>query len=203
MKNITAIIAACGMLVAGVPAWAEGSAEAGRSKAEQCTGCHGEGGNSETPIFPKLAGQHAGFISRQLTDFRAQKRIDPSMNAITGALSDQDIEDLAAYYSSQKASSGPVAENPAGKRLYFLGNASEGIPACSGCHSPSGAGNAPAGFPMLRGQHAAYLVKALGDFKSRERANDLREIMRDVAGKMSGDEMNAVADFISGMSEPR
>ena len=203
MKTITAIIAACGLLVAGGPAWAEGSSEAGRSKAEQCAGCHGEGGNSETPIFPKLAGQHVGYLTRQLSDFKAQKRVDPSMNAITGALSDQDIEDLAAYYASQKIQPGQAGENPAGKRLYFLGHASAGVPACSGCHSPSGAGNEPAGFPVLRGQHAAYVVKALGDFKSRERANDPREIMRDVAAKLTGEEMNAVADFISGMATPR
>jgi cytochrome c553 len=124
------------------------------------------------------------------------------MNAITSALSDQDIDDLSAYYASQKILPGQAAENAAGKRLYYLGHASEGVPACSGCHSPSGAGNAPAGFPVLRGQHAAYVVKALGDFKSRERANDPREIMRTVAGKMSGEEMNAVADFMSGMPEP-
>lgn len=203
MKQFSAIVAACGFLAVSSLAWAEGSAEAGRVKSEQCAGCHGEGGDSETPIFPKLAGQHAGYLARQLSDFRAQKRIDPSMNAVTGALSDQDIDDLAAFYASQKVHPGQAAENPAGKRLYYLGHASEGIPACSGCHSPSGAGNAPAGFPMLRGQHAAYLVKALGDFKSRERANDPREIMRDVVGRMSGEEMNAVADFISGMSEPR
>lgn len=203
MKRFSAIIAACGFLAASGLAWAEGSAEAGKGKSEQCAGCHGEGGVSETPIFPKLAGQHSGYLARQLSDFRAQKRVDPSMNAITGALSDQDIEDLAAFYASQKVQSGPAGENAAGKRLYYLGHASEGIPACSGCHSPSGSGNEPAGFPVLRGQHAAYLVKALGDFKSRERSNDPREIMRDVVARMRGEEINAVADFISGMSAPR
>jgi cytochrome c553 len=203
MKRFSAIIAACGCLAASGPTVAEGKADAGREKAEQCAGCHGEDGNSETPIFPKLAGQHTDYLIRQLNDFRAQKRVDPSMNAIAGALGDQDVADLAAYYASQKVQPGQAVENAAGKRLYYLGHFATGVPACSGCHSPKGSGNAPAGFPMLRGQHAAYVVKALGDFKSRERANDPREIMRAVSGKMTSEEMNAVADFISGMSEPR
>lgn len=181
--------------------WA--ASAAGQEKAEMCVGCHGSAGNSETPIFPKLAGQNAGFLAKQLRDFREQKRVDPSMNAITGGLSDQDIADLAAYFAVQKVRSEPPNATPLGKRLYLMGNVANGAPACSGCHGPNGAGNEPARYPALAGQHAAYVAKALGDFKSQERNNDANSVMRAIAAKLGTEEMNALADYIAGLPGSR
>lgn len=178
--------------------WATGSESVGRGKSEMCEACHGKGGNSETPIFPKLAGQHEWFLVKQLRDFREQKRIDPAMNAIAGGLSDKDIADVAAYYSSQKIHAEPPIATPAGRRLYLMGNAN-GAPACTGCHSPDGVGNKPARYPALAGQHAAYVAKTLGDFKTQQRSNDANGIMLAVAAKLSEEEMNALADYIAGL----
>lgn len=183
--------------------WAEGSANAGQQKAEMCEGCHGKAGNSETPIFPKLAGQHTGYLSKQLRDFREQKRVDPSMNAIAEGLSDKDIDDLVVYYASQKAHPEAAAAVPAGQRLYLQGNAATGVPACTGCHGPSGAGNGPARYPALAGQHAAYVAKALGDFKTQERANDANAAMRAIAAKLGAEEINTLADYIAGLRAAR
>lgn len=195
------VIAALAAALSGTT-WAEGNARAGWDKATMCGGCHGKTGNSETPIFPKLAGQHVGYLTRQLRDFRDQKRVDPSMNAIAGNLSDQDIDDLVAYYATQGTVAEPPSNSPLGKRVYVMGNAN-GAPACTGCHSPSGTGNIPARYPALAGQHAAYVAKALSDFKTQQRNNDANGIMRAVAAKLSEEEINALADYIVGLSATR
>lgn len=186
-------------------AWAEGgNVAAGKDKAEEaCVGCHGDGGNSDTPIFPKIAGQHVSFLRKELHDFRESKRVDPSMNAMTEALSDQDIEDLAAYFAGQKVRPESPADSPLGRRIYLLGNAEKGLPSCSACHGPAGAGNGPGKYPALAGQHAAYITKVLEDFKTGHRGNDKSSMMRTIASKLSEDEMNAVADYISGLAAER
>lgn len=198
MKNTQWVIFVLAATLAGT-AWAGGNATAGRIKAEMCEGCHGKTGNSETPIFPKLAGQNSGYLSKQLVDFREQKRTDPTMNAIAEGLSDQDIADLAAYYSPQKVRSEPPVKAAAGSRLYLLGNIANGVPACTGCHAADGAGNGPAHYPALAGQHAAYVAKTLGDFKTQARNNDANSIMRTIAAKLGADEVNALADYIAGL----
>lgn len=184
-------------------AWAEGNPTAGKEKSEVCAGCHGDAGNSETPIFPKLAGQHVSFLRKELHDFRDNKRVDPSMNSIAETLSDQDIEDVAAYFAAQKVRPESPAHTALGQRLYLLGNAATGLPACSSCHGPAGAGNGPAKYPGLAGQHAAYISKVLGDFKTGQRGNDSTGMMRTIASKLSEDDMNAVADYISGLAADR
>lgn len=198
MKNMRWAIFVLAAALAGT-ARAEGNAAAGRLKAEMCEGCHGKSGNSETPIFPKLAGQNSGYLSKQLADFREQKRTDPTMNAIAGGLSDQDIADIAAYYAQQKVRSEPPAKATAGKRLYLMGNVANGIPSCTGCHAADGAGNGPAHYPALAGQHAAYVAKTLGDFKTQARNNDANSIMRAISAKLGADEVNALADYIAGL----
>lgn len=195
-------IAVLAMMLSGA-AWAEGNAAAGQEKTEMCEGCHGASGNSETPIFPKLAGQHGGYLTKQLRDFREKKRVDPTMNAIAEGLSDEDIADLAVYYASQRGKAEPPVEAAAGKRLYLMGNPATGVPACAACHGPSGAGNGPASYPVLAGQHAAYVAKTLNDFKNQERANDVNAVLRSIASKMSADEINAVADYIAGLPASR
>ena len=180
-------------------AHAEGNAAAGKEKAETCSGCHGEDGNSETPIFPKFAGQHAAYINKQLHDFKSQKRPNPTMNAISEMLSDEDMEDLSAYYASQNGTKKKTPPNVLGEKIYKTGNLGTRVPACSSCHGPHGNGNPQAVIPSLKGQYAAYLEKTLRDFKAGARANDMNSMMRTTAQKMSDEEITAVADFISGL----
>ncbi len=176
---------------------AAGNPEAGEEKAALCAGCHGDDGNAAAPIFPKLAGQHASFLIKQLHDFRSQKRVEPTMNAMAEPLTDEDVLDRAAFYTSKKITTEEAAPNQAGEKLYKAGNLATGVPACTGCHGPKGRGNPSAGFPSLHGQYAAYLEKTLHDFRSGERANDSNEMMRKVAKHMSDEEIAAVSDYAS------
>lgn len=200
------------VLVAGFSSitYGAGNASAGKTKALACSGCHGADGNSSAPIFPRLAGQHEKYIVRQLQDFKSQKRSDPSMQAMAASLSDQDMEDLGAYFSSQKPvypnqdqSAGDSANPPskesisAGKSVFFAGNEASGVAACTACHGPNGSGNALAGFPVIKGQFLPYLLKSLNDFKDGLRTNDDGAMMRTIAGSMSKVEIDAVTAYIS------
>jgi cytochrome c553 len=176
--------------------YAQGNAAAGKEKSEPCAGCHGEDGNSNAPIFPKLAGQHASYLAKQLHEFKTGKRANPTMTAMAEPLSDADIDDISAYYAQQKITLEKAEKpNPLGEKIYRTGNASSAVPACTGCHGPDGAGNPSAKFPALRGQYAAYLEKTLSDFKTGERANDANSIMRAIAAKLSNEEIAAVSGF--------
>ncbi|MGD8408265.1 MAG: c-type cytochrome [Thiohalophilus sp.] len=183
-------------------AHAAGDAKAGESKAQACAACHGANGNSTVANFPKLAGQHAGYIVKQLADFKkGESRSNPIMAGQVANLSEQDMEDLGAYYAKQSASMGQADEKLAafGEKLYRGGNMEKGLTACIACHGPTGTGNPAAKFPLLSGQHTDYLVKTLKDFRDGNRSNDPNGMMRDIAGKMSDDEIMAVASYISGL----
>jgi cytochrome c553 len=190
--TLGAALIACAFL-----AQAGGNATEGQEKAAACGGCHGEDGNGAAPIFPKLAGQHPSYIYKQLMDFKTQKRVEPTMNAMAEPLSEDDMQDLAAFYASQKPTSESGTVNGKGKNLYLAGNAASGVPACSGCHSPSGSGNLQAVFPRLHGQYSAYVEKTLHDFKAGERGNDMNAMMRSVAAKLSETDISAVAEYVS------
>ena len=180
---------------------AAGNAEAGKDKTATCTACHGQGGVSMTPVWPNLAGQHAEYITKQLHDFKEQHRSDPQMAPMALGLTDQDIEDLAAYYASLDTPVGEAAADKvqAGEKIYRAGNQRTGLAACMACHGPDGAGNPAAKYPSLSGQHADYTAKALKDFKAESRANDNNNIMRIIAGKMTNEEIEAVASYIQGL----
>ncbi len=183
-------------------AHAAGNASAGQAKAAACAACHGPTGSKTTmPIYPKLAGQHASYITKQLGEFKSGTRQDPIMIGMVAPLSPEDMADIAAYFSSQEASVGSVdAEKvAAGKKIYEAGDKAKGLAACMACHGPSGAGNPGAGFPALSGQNIDYVRKALKDFRSGTRANDLNGMMRDVAAKMSDSDIDAVAGYINGL----
>jgi cytochrome c553 len=196
-KNMLRILA---LLASGASlAHAQGNPSAGKEKAETCAGCHGEDGNSGTPIFPKFAGQHASYIAKQLHDFKSQKRPNPTMSAISETLEDADIDDLSAFYAGQKGTVEKTAPNALGEKIYRTGNPATGVAACSACHDPNGNGNPAALFPALSGQYAAYVEKTLRDFKTGARTNDLNGMMRVVAVKLSDEEITAVADFVSGL----
>lgn len=194
------IIGACLALAAYAGcAHAQGDAAAGKQKAEACAGCHGEDGNASVPIFPKLAGQHASYLTKQLSDYRAQKRIEPTMNAMAESLTDADIADLSAYFSQFKIKVEETQPNALGEKVYRAGNSDTGVPACAACHGPAGAGNPAAVVPALGGQYSAYIGKTLHDTKAGERHNDPNEAMRMIASRMSPEEINAVADYVSGL----
>jgi len=200
MKKLL-LIASFGALLAAANASAAGDATAGQAKSATCAGCHGADGNSMNPVWPKLAGQHANYIAKQLQDFKGGARKNATMTAMAAPLSEQDMDNLAAYFASQKMKLGTTAEDmvEAGQTLYRAGNAASGVPACAACHGPTGAGNAQAKFPALGGQHADYVVKTLKDFRSGARANDAGQMMRSIAAKMTDAEIAAVAQYVQGL----
>ncbi|MEJ2330249.1 MAG: c-type cytochrome [Gammaproteobacteria bacterium] len=181
---------------------AGGDAAAGKAKSAMCAGCHMADGNSVNGMWPKLAGQHESYIIKQLQDFKAGDRVDPTMQPMAAGLSEDDMANLAAFYSSQTLKGGEA--DPAlvekGKQIFMSGNAASGVAACSACHAPNGVGNPAANFPSLQGQHADYTVKQLKDFRAGNRANDAGKMMQGVAAKMTDDEIAAVASYIQGLN---
>jgi cytochrome c553 len=163
--------------------------------------CHGPDGNSPNPIWPKLAGQHPEYILKQLGEFKAGVRKNDLMSPMAAPLSEQDMQDLAAYFSSQTLSPGTAAAEKVqlGERIFRAGNASSGVAACMACHGPAGGGNPSANFPRISGQHAAYLEQTLKQFRSGERNNDIAGMMRGVAAAMTDEEIAAVAQYMQGL----
>lgn len=180
---------------------AAGDAAAGKTKSATCLACHGPDGNSPNPIWPKLAGQAPNYIKKQIADFKAGSRSDPLMTAMAAPLSDQDVADLAAYFSSQKQSEGAAAPEQValGEKIFRGGNAATGVAACMACHGPAGLGNPAANFPRVSGQHAAYLEKALKDFRSGARKNDAGGMMSGVVARMTDGEIAAVSQYLQGL----
>ncbi len=193
------------MVLAASGAQAAGDAEAGKAKSVTCLACHGPAGNSVNPVWPKLAGQHASYIKKQLMDFRNEKdntRADPLMTTQAKLLqSEQDIDDLAAFFSAQTQNGGSADPKAVklGEQLYRAGDGNRGIAACMACHGPAGDGNPSANFPRIAGQHAAYVEKALKDFRDGKRTNDPQRMMQGVVDKMTDKEIAAVAQYIQGL----
>jgi len=183
-------------------AHAAGDAAAGQAKAAVCGACHGPDGNSMAPNFPKLAGQGEKYLGKQLHDIKSGKRQVLEMTGLLTNLSDQDLADIAAYFASQKGSVGAADPKVVarGEELFRGGKLDQGMPACTGCHSPNGAGNAAAGFPHLGGQHAQYVAKQLTDFREGNRTNDGDTlVMRSIAAKLSNKDIEAVSSYIQGL----
>ncbi|MGC5701582.1 cytochrome c4 [Pseudomonas sp. NFXW11] len=183
-------------------AHAAGDAAAGQAKAAVCGACHGPDGNSMAPNFPKLAGQGEKYLEKQLHDIKSGKRQVLEMTGLLTNLSDQDMSDIAAYFASQKGSVGAADPKVVarGEELFRGGKLDQGMPACTGCHSPNGAGNAAAGFPHLGGQHAQYVAKQLTDFREGNRTNDGDTlVMRSIAAKLSNKDIEAVSSYIQGL----
>jgi cytochrome c553 len=178
-----------------------GDAAAGKTKAAACAACHGADGNSTNPEWPKLAGQGELYLYRQLSNFKNNKREAALMAGPVAALSDQDMKDLAAYFSSQTRTPGsadPVLVS-LGEQVYRGGDEDRGVSSCMGCHGPTGAGNVPAGFPALSGQQEKYVVNQLRAYRDGLRRTDPSAMMRDNAGRMSNEEIEAVASYIAGL----
>ncbi|MDO9240481.1 MAG: c-type cytochrome, partial [Methylicorpusculum sp.] len=203
----------------------EANSNTGKEKAAACAGCHGEDGNSMVSTFPKLAQQHSSYLIKELKAFKTGTRVNAMMNPLAMGLSDQDIEDIAAYYSSKKISANTLPTlavdeeddeqadadpNKAAKSdinqliaegsdLYRNGDIKREVSACIACHGPFGEGNKPAAFPAIKSQHADYLIKTLNDFKSGERSNNPENMMHMIAKKMTEQEINSVSYYISMM----
>jgi cytochrome c553 len=204
MKHPTTLIYLSLLLAAAAPAAAidvGGDANAGRAKAQTCVACHGADGNSRNAQFPKIAELGAPYIYKQLVDYKEGRRVNAVMAGIVAALSDQDMRDLATYFANQTRTGGVAdeAQTELGELVYRGGNSATGVPDCSGCHAPEGVGNPAAKFPGLAGQHSQYLVTQLHAFRRGERANDAGQMMRNIASKLSEQEIEAVAEYIAGL----
>jgi cytochrome c553 len=191
---------------AQAPAAPKGDPAKGQTLAAGvCAGCHGADGNSGVPANPTLAGQHAGYIAKQLANFKSGERKNAIMQGMVAALSPQDMLDLGAFYARQQAKPRPANDKELaliGQNLYRAGNAAVGLPACAGCPSPHGAG-IPAQYPRLAGQHVDYTVAQLRAFRAGERGNDMNKVMRTIAGRLSDREMQALAEYVSGLTGVR
>ena len=185
--------------------------EADPSKAKPiisqlCVACHGLDGNSEQPVNPILAGQHAAYTAKQLANFKSQQgtpaeRPHNVMSPMVANLSEQDIRNLAVYFAQQEPKPGSANDADLVKRgqaIYRGGIAAKGVAACSACHGPDGAG-IPVQYPRLAGQYAEYTAAQLQAFRSGTRANDPNRTMRALAAKLSDQEIAAVAEYISGL----
>lgn len=189
--------------IAGTAHAAEfGDADAGSEKVATCNACHAADGNSVTPTFPKLAGMGQHYLFKQMVDVRDGRREIVEMTGMLDNMSDEDLRDIAAFYASQTMTLG-VADPELyerGRAIYRGGNLETGLPACIGCHSPTGLGNDPAGYPRLAGQHADYIAAQLVKFREHERTNDGdSEVMRTIAGRLSNRDIEAVSNYIQGL----
>ena len=181
----------------------EGSAEAGKAKALTCGACHGPDGNSVNPIWPSIAGQHPTYIFEQLQAFKNGTRTEPLMLGQTMLLSDDDMRNLAVYFSELTTATKVIAD-PAtldhGQRLYRGGSRENSTPACIACHGPNGRGNPAAGYPSLKGQYADYIAKQLREYASGERTSDgPTRVMRDISAKLSEEDIVAISSYVQGL----
>ncbi len=210
MSRALALLASAAALFAGA-ALAQGAAKPDLAKAQSladqvCAACHGADGNSVAPANPKIAGQFPEYLLKQLVNFKPQggkkaERENAVMSGMVANLSEADMKNLSAYYARQKlkpAAAGDKELAALGQKLWRGGNVATGVPACAGCHGPSGAG-IPAQLPRLAGQYAEYIAAQLKAFKEGGRANDPGGMMRGVAAKMSEREIKAVAEYAAGL----
>ena len=187
----------------------DGDASKGANMVAACAACHGTDGNSISPAWPTLAGQNQKYLLDQLNYFKNGERENALMSSVVpllNAYSDQDLLNIAAYYSSQTKTNGQAEDNAEllalGEALYRSGNMKKAIPACTACHSVSGAGNALAGFPSVAGQQKAYLVSTLKAYRTKERnAGDYALVMQAISKNLSDDEIDALANYMHGLYE--
>jgi len=171
----------------------------GEASFASCAACHAADGNSVIPVNPKLAQQHPEYLVKQLQEFKAGKRANAIMNGMAAPLSDEDMKNIAYWVGSKKSTPGAEADKASvalGERIYKGGIAERKVPACAGCHSPTGAG-IPAQYPRLSGQHAEYAVAQLIAFRDGVRANSAQ--MTQIAATLNDREIKALADYVAGL----
>lgn len=203
MNRLAHVIMPVVLLFVSTGAWAAGDPAAGKTKSQTCAACHGADGNSADPQYPKLAQQHPRYTVKQLTEYKSGARENAIMAGLAAVLSEEDMNDLAAYFETQSLQGGAAEPDQVerGEQLYRGGDLSRGIAACSACHGPTGRGNPAAGFPSLAGQHAQYTEGQLMAFRSLQRYNDAGQMMRNIAARLSDQDMKAVASYIAGLRE--
>ncbi|GGY09120.1 c-type cytochrome [Paludibacterium paludis] len=194
-----AAAALSGNALAQAPA-GKGDPIKGKQIAETvCAACHGADGNSVAAANPVLAGQSQAYLVTQLKAFKGGVRKNPTMLGMASTLSENDMQNVAAWFSAQPAKPRQAADKTQmelGKKIYRTGNAATHVPACMACHGPSGAG-LPDQYPRLGSQHAGYVAKQLTDFKAN--ADRKNATMYDIASRLSDAEMKAVSEYISGL----
>jgi cytochrome c553 len=197
---LTSFFAATAFAADPKPAGPKIDTAAGSKKYEAvCAACHGADGNSGSPENPKLAGQHPEYLVKQLMEFKNGKRKNAVMQGFAATLSDEDMRNISHWAAEQKAKPGFAKDKAlvsAGERIYKGGIGDRQIPACAGCHSPSGAG-IPSQYPRLAGQHADYIASSLKAYRDGGRTNNA--VMTQVAAKLNDREIKAVADYIAGL----
>jgi cytochrome c553 len=210
MKLCSALVAAtfaAGAALAADPLPKADLARGQKIASEVCAACHGADGNSIGPANPKLASQIPEYLAKQLMNFRPGKDSKPAerpnnvMAAFATTLSPEDMRSVAAYYAGQKLVPEKAQDKNTielGQRIFRGGIAEKSVPACAGCHGPTGAG-VPAQYPLLGGQYAEYIEVQLKAFRSGERANDPNRMMRMIAARLSDAEIKAVANYIAGL----
>jgi cytochrome c553 len=205
----TALLSAAPFAQADEPAKGDHPGDPAKGReiaATVCAACHNADGNSTQGVNPKLAGQHARYLYKQMKDFKAADgkqplRVNAVMNGMIAPYTDEQLRDLAAWFSSQIQQGGQAHDRDtleAGQKLYRAGNQAKGLPACAGCHGPTGSG-IPAQFPRIGGQFAEYIETQLKAFRDETRSNDPNKMMRMVAIKMTDKEIKAVSDYIAGL----
>lgn len=199
---------ACAMMATGVMAadapksLFDGDAKAGAEKAAACVACHGPGGNSTNPVWPKIAGQGARYLYESLKAYKTGERKNALMAGQMAPLSDADLRNLAAHFAAGTQTPGVGSESAieVAEPLYRGGDAERGIPACLACHGPAGTGNPAAGYPRIGGQHAEYNAIALKAYRSGERnAGASGQMMTAVSEQLTDDEIAALASYIAGL----
>ena len=193
-----------GLLAVTLAASFAHGAAADHTRAEEivqgkCFICHGVEGESSSPLFPRLAGQHAQYVARQLSDYKSGKRVSPTMRPMVEDLTEADFKALGAYFETRKPQTHKVEDTELaqmGRFIFLRGNPSAGVAACSTCHGPKGNGTET--LPRLAGQHAQYTENQLKAFNKRERTND-NAVMHTIASKLTELEAKAVSAYISGL----
>ena len=211
MKKIVIILASILITSLSNPILAVGDAEAGQAKSATCMGCHGLAGNSTIPNFPKLAGQSEAYIVKQLQYFKSGERGNAMMAGVALSLSDQDMEDVAAYYSiqtiSENSAKGSEEMIELGRKIYVGGKMDTQTTACIACHGPKGKGIPTAGFPSVAAQHADYTSSQLKAFRqysiNQQTDSDgverVNEMMNNVAMGLTNEEIDALSQYIAGL----
>lgn len=202
MGSKRGVLWGAGVLAAilAMPVLADDTADLARAEeivSGRCFLCHGIAGESASPVFPRLAGQHSEYIAKQLADFKSGKRKSDTMKPQAEELTAGEMKALGAYFQAKKAGSRPVKDAEllgVGKFVFNRGNQFSGLPSCASCHGAKGLGTPQ--LPRLAGQHPRYIEDQLKQFNKRERSND-NAVMHTVASKLSELETHAVAEYIA------
>lgn len=179
-----------------------GDSTVGRDKSQLCQGCHGENGISIEPLAPKLAGQYSDYIVKQVRNYQAGTRTHQIMNAMAATLTDEDLVHIGNYFASRTMMKGDgTGDNLVGKNLFLKGDIKRMVIGCVNCHGVNGKGLTPftSAFPVLGGQHKAYIRGQLADFRSGVRSNSPGNIMVKIATQLTDAELDALADYIAGL----